>query len=140
MGFFAAQICLQTLLQELQVNLPGFFFFFGCRLLTYLTIVGWVQGIFIAEHIMEHVAEYLGVSPDIIKQTNFYTKGQVTPYGEKLPFFNVPTLWSQIQTTAQYQERLAAVNQFNSSNRWTKKGISLVPIKFGVYWAGSPVR
>lgn len=76
---------------------------------------------------------------DNIKQMNFYKAGQVTPYGEKLPFFNVPAMWSQIQTTAEYQQRLQAVNQYNTANRWTKRGISLVPIKFGVYWAGSPV-
>jgi xanthine dehydrogenase/oxidase len=28
------------------------------------------------------------------------------------------------------------IQQFNTANRWNKRGISIVPIKFGVYWAG----
>jgi len=53
--------------------------------------------------------------------------------------FNIPEMWYQIQNTADYQKRLQAINTYNMNNRWTKRGISLVPVKFGVYWAGNPM-
>ncbi len=88
---------------------------------------------------MEHLATALNISVEQIKQINFYQKGQVTPYGEKLPYFNIPTIWSELQQTSEFQQRKQASQVFNTNNRWVKKGISLVPIKFGLYWGpGNP--
>jgi len=98
---------------------------------------GWTPAIFIAEHCMEHVAAYLRLPHDQVKSINFYKKNDVTPYHEKLPRFNIPTIWEQVKHSAQYGQRLSLVHQFNSQNRWIKKGISIVPIKFGLYWHGS---
>jgi xanthine dehydrogenase molybdopterin-binding subunit B len=85
----------------------------------------------------------------------FYQQGQVTPYGEKLLYFSLPQIWQQLLFTSQYQvsknpsprfswnfvlsspkARLAQIQAFNAANRWVKRGISIVPCKFGVYWAG----
>ena len=42
-----------------------------------------------------------------------------------------------MQATSDFQARLKSVTQFNKQNRWTKKGISLVPLKYGIEEAGA---
>jgi len=96
---------------------------------------GWVPAVFFMEHMMEQIAKFLNKNPDDIKQLNFYNTGQMTPYRQKLLDFNVPTIWDQLKKSCDYDNRLNQVQQFNANNRWNKKGISLVPVKFGVYWS-----
>lgn len=40
--------------------------------------------------------------------------------------------WDECLQRASYEERLQAVQAFNSSNRWKKRGIAAVPMKFGI--------
>ena len=67
---------------------------------------------------------------------NFYQLDQnpVTPFGDHLGKENynwtIPTLWTEIQQSADYTARVAAVKAYNKANRWTKKGIALVPSKY----------
>eukprot|EP01114_Cavostelium_apophysatum_P000968 TRINITY_DN1083_c0_g1_i1.p1 TRINITY_DN1083_c0_g1~~TRINITY_DN1083_c0_g1_i1.p1 ORF type:complete len:1374 (-),score=383.49 TRINITY_DN1083_c0_g1_i1:31-4152(-) len=98
---------------------------------------GWVQAIFFAESIMEHIADYLQLPVTQVKSMNFYQQGQVTPYQETLKYFGIPSMWNQLVQSSDYQQRLAAVQTYNLSNTWTKRGIAVVPIKFGVYWSGN---
>jgi hypothetical protein len=46
-----------------------------------------VPAIYFMESVVEAVSAYLGLSPDVVKPLNFYTKGQTTPYGQPLPYF-----------------------------------------------------
>eukprot|EP01116_Phalansterium_solitarium_P016706 TRINITY_DN393_c0_g2_i1.p1 TRINITY_DN393_c0_g2~~TRINITY_DN393_c0_g2_i1.p1 ORF type:complete len:1372 (-),score=562.47 TRINITY_DN393_c0_g2_i1:226-4341(-) len=100
---------------------------------------GWTQAIFFMEHIMEHVATYMSKPPEVIRALNFYQRGQVTPSGQTLLYFNIPQLWAQIQSSADFATRTAAVAAYNTANRWTKRGIALCPMKFGIYWASDPM-
>merc|ERR1719433_1458356 len=43
----------------------------------------------------------------------------------------VPGMISDLQTSADFTARLAAVKSFNAANRWKKRGISLVPFRYG---------
>lgn len=52
-------------------------------------------------------------------------------------YWNIPTIWSQIEEMANYADRAQAVQQFNAKNRWVKRGISLMPVKFPVGYAGA---
>lgn len=98
---------------------------------------GCVEAIYFLESIMERVASYLQMSPDDVKLANFYTKNQVTPYGQPLTYWNLPSVWDQLLASSDYKSRAAAVAAYNTSNRWTKKGIALVPMKYGIGWSGA---
>lgn len=125
---------------------------------------GCLPSLFFIEHIMDHAADVIAMDPTTLRQANFYTQGQITPYGTPLVcmlislssssstcthtsltsssprFFSdweIPTIWSQLQATSDFQARLKSVTQFNKQNRWTKKGISLVPLKYGIEEAGA---
>eukprot|EP01006_Ploeotia_vitrea_P056302 TRINITY_DN68086_c1_g4_i1.p1 TRINITY_DN68086_c1_g4~~TRINITY_DN68086_c1_g4_i1.p1 ORF type:complete len:1312 (-),score=225.69 TRINITY_DN68086_c1_g4_i1:150-4085(-) len=93
---------------------------------------GWLPATFCIEHIMNHVATSLGKSPEEVKALNFYSKGMVSPTGDKVVNFNIPTLWSQLKQSSGYTDRITAVNTYNQNNKWRKKGLSMVPVKFRV--------
>jgi len=83
---------------------------------------------------MIDTAKRMSMDPDTFRSQNFYQEGQVTPCGTTLTYWNIPEIWQQIQETADYQARKAAVSAYNNANRWTKKGISIVTCKYGIEW------
>eukprot|EP01012_Entosiphon_sulcatum_P069112 TRINITY_DN9970_c0_g1_i1.p1 TRINITY_DN9970_c0_g1~~TRINITY_DN9970_c0_g1_i1.p1 ORF type:complete len:1321 (-),score=227.62 TRINITY_DN9970_c0_g1_i1:116-4078(-) len=98
---------------------------------------GWTQATYLMEHVVNRVADALDLPADSIRPLNFYTKGQTSPSGDIVKYFSMPAIWSQVQTSSSFQSRQATVRQFNAANRWRKRGLSLVPVKFGVGWIGS---
>ncbi|XP_064601079.1 LOW QUALITY PROTEIN: xanthine dehydrogenase-like [Liolophura sinensis] len=97
---------------------------------------GATPGIFIMETIIEHVAKSLGKDPTAVKILNLYKKGQTTPTGMYLPYCSISDLMTQLDTSAQVSSRVQQVQQFNQANRWKKKGLSVVPVKYGILWEG----
>eukprot|EP01104_Vermistella_antarctica_P002504 TRINITY_DN12741_c0_g1_i1.p1 TRINITY_DN12741_c0_g1~~TRINITY_DN12741_c0_g1_i1.p1 ORF type:complete len:1615 (-),score=361.72 TRINITY_DN12741_c0_g1_i1:55-4899(-) len=98
---------------------------------------GMFPALFFAEQTIEHAAQFLGMDADDVKVLNFYTSGQSTPYGQPLPVFDIPQMWTQLQATCDYSNRVAAVAAYNASNTWTKQGISFVPVKYGIGFQGA---
>jgi xanthine dehydrogenase/oxidase len=86
---------------------------------------------------MEHVARTLNADPEPIKRANFYKQGDVTPYGQPLTYFNIPTIWDDVKKQANYEQRAAQVNAFNAANRWSKQGIAIVPVKYGLVYSAN---
>lgn len=41
------------------------------------------------------------------------------------------------QESSGYETRVKQVKEFNSSNQWVKRGISLIPAKFSASWTAS---
>eukprot|EP01121_Diplochlamys_sp_Union-15-3_P019602 TRINITY_DN7426_c0_g1_i1.p1 TRINITY_DN7426_c0_g1~~TRINITY_DN7426_c0_g1_i1.p1 ORF type:complete len:483 (+),score=92.27 TRINITY_DN7426_c0_g1_i1:338-1786(+) len=104
---------------------------------TYTRGPGWVPAVFISEHILEHIAATLNAPADIVKRKNFFKINDLTPDGTtRLKYWNLDQIWDQLKVSADYENRKAAVDAFNSQNKWRKKGISIVPCKFGVAWQG----
>ncbi|KAK7099380.1 uncharacterized protein [Littorina saxatilis] len=91
---------------------------------------------FIMESMMEHVAKSLNKDPSDVRKLNFYTKGQVTPFGMKLDYCNLAPLVTQLETSCNLAARKTEVSVFNQANRWKKRGLSMVPTKFGIGWLG----
>ena len=52
--------------------------------------------------------------------------------GSTIPasLYTLPRLWDQLKRDAQYQQRLAKVQDFNKSSVWLKRGISITPCRF----------
>lgn len=87
----------------------------------------------IIEYVMEHVAKYLNKDILSVRTLNFYQKGQNTPHGQPLPYFNLGEIVNNLITMGDYTQRVQDVTNFNASNRWKKRGLSLIPLK----WAGN---
>lgn len=94
------------------------------------------QGMYFSETIMYNIAEGLGMDIDDLRQKNLYKIGEHTPFFQKIDEdWHVPMLLHQLAKSSDYVKRKAAVADFNVKNRWKKRGICLVPCKFGLSFA-----
>ena len=95
---------------------------------------GGPQGIAICEHILDHLASEANVSPETLRTSNLYQEGDYTPFGlQILPnTWNIPKAWDQMVESADYTQRKEAVQVFNSQNKLKKRGIVILPTKFGI--------
>jgi len=109
---------------------------------------GETQASYIMESIIDHVAHATGVHADVVRERNFYTnKSQAgvtgllqnvgltnykAPNGSSIENYSIPELWARAKEKSGYQERRAAVDKFNSENRWKKRGLQLVTVRYEV--------
>jgi xanthine dehydrogenase molybdopterin binding subunit len=104
---------------------------------------GGPQGVAVMENIIDQIARHLGLEPDEVRATNYYMEGstamgyQTTPYGQPVENNRLWLLRDQIRASAQYAERRAAVAAFNAQHEFTKRGLSLTPVKFGISFTTS---
>ena len=97
------------------------------------------------------VAEAVGMSSETLRETNMYVDGDVTPsvcggiaLGKDGFAWNIPAMWSDCKVQWKIDDRRSAIAAFNGSNRWRKRGLSLLPIKYSIdasyYHMASSVR
>jgi xanthine dehydrogenase large subunit len=94
---------------------------------------GGPQGMLVAEEILDRVARSLGLSPHSVRAKNFYQPGDVTPYGQtvKEPE-RIGRIWSELCASSELETRLAEVDAFNAQHPFTKRGLAITPVKFGI--------
>ena len=105
---------------------------------TFCRSPGTLPGIFIMESLVDYVAKSLGLDVEQVKRANLYQLGQTTPIGIPLNYCNIRGLWDQLNTSAGVERRKADILVYNQANRWRKRGLSVVPLKFGLDWNNSP--
>lgn len=93
---------------------------------------GGPQGMFIIETCMEEAADRLGIPIDKLREINFYKPLEPTHFNQPVTDWHVPLMYKQVQEESNFQERKAAVDRFNETHKWRKRGISLIPTKFGI--------
>ena len=95
---------------------------------------GGPQGMLGGERVIEEIAYALGKDPLEVRRANFYGgKGRnLTPYHQEVDDCIIERIVDELEESADYKERRAAVLEFNKSNRILKKGIALTPVKFGI--------
>eukprot|EP01025_Chloroclados_australasicus_P046435 TRINITY_DN5123_c0_g1_i6.p1 TRINITY_DN5123_c0_g1~~TRINITY_DN5123_c0_g1_i6.p1 ORF type:complete len:1400 (-),score=162.31 TRINITY_DN5123_c0_g1_i6:601-4416(-) len=93
---------------------------------------GGPQGMLIAEMWMDQIIRTLNLPPEHVRSSNFYQEGDVTHFGQALVDCRIQQCWDAVMSTSQFQERKAGVDQFNTENRYRKRGIIVTPTKFGI--------
>ncbi|KUJ18220.1 putative xanthine dehydrogenase [Mollisia scopiformis] len=93
---------------------------------------GGPQGIFIAESYMEEIADRLDIPVERLREINFYKPDEPTHFRQELKDWHVPIMYQQVQDEMSYAERREAVTKFNATHRWRKRGLAIVPTKFGI--------
>ncbi|KAK3145846.1 hypothetical protein QOZ80_3BG0258290 [Eleusine coracana subsp. coracana] len=103
---------------------------------------GDVQGSFIAEAIIEHVASALSVNTNTIRRKNLHDfESLAVFYGEsagEASTYSLVPIFDKLALSPEYQRRAVMVEHFNSSSRWKKRGISCVPITYEVRLRPTP--
>ena len=93
---------------------------------------GGPQGMYMAECIVDAIAQKLSKKPEEVRQINLYQQGDVTPFKQTLKEYTVPQQWDHIIRHVDLPARRAAVAAFNATNRYKKRGLALIPTKFGI--------
>lgn len=93
---------------------------------------GGPQGMFIAEQMMAEVADHIGMPVEQFREINFYKDMETTHFNQALEDWHVPIMWKQVVEETKYFERKRAVEEFNKTHKWQKKGIAIIPTKFGI--------
>ena len=91
-----------------------------------------ISGITVLEDGIEAAAYQLGILPEDVRAKNLYRIGDATPYGEVLSYCYLKDVWEYTKKISAFEQRLVEVQQFNRHHRWVKRGISMIPIKYGM--------
>ena len=95
---------------------------------------GGPQGVAVIEAIMTAAAQRLGVDPAALRRKNYYADAprDRTPYDQALRDIRINRIHGQLTESADYAARRAAIEAHNAKQRWSKRGIALSPVKFGI--------
>ncbi|XP_041467689.1 xanthine dehydrogenase/oxidase-like [Lytechinus variegatus] len=93
---------------------------------------GTPQAMIITETFMDDVAVKCKIPQHKVREMNFYKEGDITPRNQTIKDFALPRCWDECLTKSNYASRREAVDTFNRNNRWKKRGLAVIPVKFGV--------
>uniref|UniRef100_A0A8C1ND72 xanthine dehydrogenase n=1 Tax=Cyprinus carpio TaxID=7962 RepID=A0A8C1ND72_CYPCA len=93
---------------------------------------GGPQGMMIAESWMSDVALSCGLPAEEVRRMNMYKEGDFTPFSQRLDNFTIDRCWEECMQLSDFNKRKDAVEQYNRQHRWTKRGLSIIPTKFGI--------
>ena len=93
---------------------------------------GGPQGLMVSEIVLEHLAHITGIDKVTLRHQNFYKIGDKTHFGQTITDFYVDKLWKEILDKADLNNRRASVSSFNKNNKWKKRGMAIIPTKFGI--------
>ncbi|NBQ87310.1 MAG: xanthine dehydrogenase molybdopterin binding subunit [Betaproteobacteria bacterium] len=101
---------------------------------------GGPQGMFGIETVIEEIARTLGIDALEVRKRNLYQDPSVsghadtmtTQYNQLIEDWVGDKVIAQVEQQARYAERRAAVQAFNARSKTRKRGLALVPLKFGI--------
>ncbi|MDE0060687.1 MAG: xanthine dehydrogenase molybdopterin binding subunit [Defluviicoccus sp.] len=95
---------------------------------------GGPQGMVAIELVIEHIARTLGMDVEAVRRANYYGAAprNVTPYGQTVDDNIIEEVVDRLSGKADYEARRREVAAFNATSPVIKKGIAMVPIKFGI--------
>ncbi|MCS3408767.1 xanthine dehydrogenase molybdopterin binding subunit [Serratia sp. AKBS12] len=100
---------------------------------------GGPQGMMAIEQIMDHIARYLALDPLAVRKINYYGKHSrnVTHYQQPIEQNLLAEITAELEQSADYQARRAAIRDYNARSPLLKKGLALTPVKFGISFTAS---
>ena len=92
------------------------------------------QGMLAIEVVIEHIARELGKSVEDIRAINYYgtSERNVTPYEQIVKDNIIVELTDRLAREIDYEARKEGVEKFNAGHQTLKRGIALMPVKFGI--------
>ena len=95
---------------------------------------GGPQGIGTIESLIEDIGQYLKKDAWEIRAINCYgiEERNIAPYGQLIENNTLPELFEQLYKKCDYQNRRQAIEQYNAQSLIDYRGLSVVPVKFGI--------
>ncbi len=92
---------------------------------------GGPQGMFVIESAIAKAADELGITASVIQQKNLLQNGDELSFGQKVES-DANECWDKAISLYDFERLQKEVTDFNASNEIYKKGISLMPVCFGI--------
>ena len=93
---------------------------------------GGPQGMFVIESAIDHAAKSLKVDTDFIQRKNMMDNGDELPYGQIVKECQSKNCWDEVMELYDVETEKKEIQNFNQQNHFYKKGLSLMPICFGI--------
>ncbi len=96
---------------------------------------GSAQGAWATEEIVRRLAAELGLPAHQVRERNFYEEGhelKTTPYGQTIHAQAIQRVWQQVMRRSEFEKRLVTIGKWNRHHPYCKRGIAIVPVKFGL--------
>ena len=90
------------------------------------------KGVATIEIIIERIAHSLNIDSLEVRKINLYSNKNITPYGQVFNNNCFSKLFAKILIKSDYINRKKSINEFNNSQSQFIKGISIMPVKFGI--------
>ncbi|XP_064182719.1 aldehyde oxidase 6 isoform X2 [Anguilla rostrata] len=90
------------------------------------------QSVLVLENMITDVAMVLGRTPEEIREINMYKGVSTTHYNQEFDPENLVRCWEECKEKSGYQSRRNAIAEFNQGSRWKKRGVAIVPTKYGI--------
>src|SRR5688500_14196830 len=100
---------------------------------------GGPQGMFVIESAIAHAAEKLGVAAAEIQRKNLLDEGDEFPYGQ-IAESDAVTSWTQGDKKYNFAKLQAEADEFNTSSKYFKKGVAMMPVCFGISFTNTPMN
>lgn len=93
---------------------------------------GGPQGMFFAESFVSEIADHLKIPVEKLREINMYKDHEETHFNQELTDWHVPLMYKQVLEESNYFARQKAVEEYNRTHKWSKRGIAIIPTKFGL--------
>ena len=93
---------------------------------------GGPQGMFVMEAAIDHAAKKLNVDTYFLQRKNMMENGDEFPYGQIVKECQSKNCWDEVMELYDVETAKKEIQKFNQQNQFYKKGLSLMPVCFGI--------
>lgn len=101
---------------------------------------GGPQGMFVIESAIADAADKIGINKRLIQEANLLAENDEFSYGQIATEVQAQNSWFGAKEQYQLEQLEQEVVDFNNKNDRYKKGISLMPIAFGISFTNTPMN
>ena len=101
---------------------------------------GGPQGMFVIESAIASAADSIGVDKRFIQEVNLLTENDEFSYGQIATQVEAQSTWFSAKESFDLEQLEEDVESFNNKNEHFKKGISVMPIAFGISFTNTPMN
>lgn len=101
---------------------------------------GGPQGMFVIESAIAMAAEKIGIDKTKIQEKNLLQENDEFLYGQIAKQVEIKNTWKSAKEKFNFEKQEKKIQDFNKNNQHFKKGISLMPIAFGISFTNTPMN
>lgn len=101
---------------------------------------GGPQGMFVIESAIAYAADKIGINRKEIQEVNLLVENNEFSYGQIATQVEAKNTWFTAKDKFDLKKSEQEITSFNKKNKIYKKGISLMPITFGISFTNTPMN